>query len=273
MNDKGEPYSIKKITDKENTLLLIWNHGSEPDTQIDRCKKKPKFGYTREGTVSPAVLRLHNKKINNLTIKIYRLCSGVRGMDVKEQQKIHKLIEKGKKIDSYSELKQHKRQNIILSKTDEFLKDGFKNIVLVGYSAGGWASLNLISRFPEKFKGAIALNPAFAGPKIEWQKELPAWGFFREQQIDIFKQSDTLNAILFAHANDAFEDPQTLSFFKSFNNLEFIDYSELKPTSCNWADIEEKMPMEKGHSIPQSSCFTNFIKQNKYFMNYLKELF
>jgi len=39
MNDKGEPYSINKITDKENTLLLIWNHGSEPDTKVDKCKK------------------------------------------------------------------------------------------------------------------------------------------------------------------------------------------------------------------------------------------
>jgi len=135
------------------------------------------------------------------------------------------------------------------------------------------ASLNLISRFPDKFKGAIVINPAFAGPKIEWKKKFPEWEFFREQQIDIFKQTDALKAVLFAHSNDAFEDPQTLSFFKSFNNLEFIDYSELKPTSCNWADIDKKMSLEKGHSIPQSSCFTNFIKENKYFIKYLESLF
>ena len=44
MDDKGKPYSINKITDKENTLLLIWNHGSYPDHKVDKCKKKPKFG-------------------------------------------------------------------------------------------------------------------------------------------------------------------------------------------------------------------------------------
>ena len=273
MDDKGNPYSTDKIIDKENTLLLIWNHGSGPDNKIDKCKKKPKFGYEWEGAVIPAVLNLHNKKINGLTIKIYRLCSGVRGMSGSDQEKIRKLIKKDEKVDSYSELKQQKRQNIILDKADEFLNNGFKKIILVGYSAGGWASLNLISRFPEKFKGAIVINPAFAGPKIEWNKRFPEWGFFRDQQIDIFKQKDSLNALLFAHSNDSFETPQTLSFFKLFNNIEFIDYSALKPTSCNWADIDKKMSIENGHAIPQSSCFTNYIKENKYFIKYLESLF
>ena len=50
-----------------------------------------------KGAVIPAVLNLHNKKINGLTIKIYRLCSGVRGMSGHYQKKIRKLIEKGKK--------------------------------------------------------------------------------------------------------------------------------------------------------------------------------
>ena len=63
----------------------------------------------------PAILEFHNKKINNLEIKIFRLCSGVKGMTVKEQDDILNLIKKGKKIDTYSELKQQKRQNIILN--------------------------------------------------------------------------------------------------------------------------------------------------------------
>ena len=273
MDNKGNPYSIEKITDKENTLLLIWNHGSYPDTKIDKCKKKPKFGYEWEGAVIPAVLKLHNKKIKNLTIKIYRLCSGVKGMSVNEQKKIRQLIKEGKKIDIYSEFKQQKRQNIILDEVDEFLNDGFKNIILIGYSAGGWASLNLVSRFPNKFKGAIAINPAFAGPKREWEADFPEWGFFREEQINIFKQNNSLNGILFSHNKDEFEDPKTLSFFKSFKSLEFIDYSQLEPTTCDWADVDKKMSKSDGHSIPQSSCFTNFIEKNNYFIKYLESRF
>ena len=73
MDAKGIPYSSDLITDKENTLLFIWNHESGPDTQMDKCKKKPKFGYTWDGAVPPVILEFHNKKINSLEIKIFRL--------------------------------------------------------------------------------------------------------------------------------------------------------------------------------------------------------
>ena len=273
MDAKGIPYSSDLITDKENTLLFIWNHGSGADTQMDKCKKKPKFGYTWDGAVPPVILEFHNKKINNLEIKIFRLCSGVKGMSAKEQDKIFDLIKQGKKIDSYSELKQQKRQNIIFNEVEKFIEEGFKNIVIGGYSAGGWASLNLISRYPDKFKGAIAFNPAFAGPKQEWNKELPHWGFFREEQINELQKTDTLNALVFLHSNDEFETPATLSFLNNFNDINLINYTELKATECIWADVDKTMPMEAGHDIPQSSCFVEYEKQNKFISNYLDSIF
>ncbi len=273
MDEKGIPYSSDLITDKENILLLIWNHGSGPDTKIDKCKKKPKFGYTWDGAVPPVILEFHNKKINNLEIKIFRLCSGVKGMSGKEQDRIFDLIKKKKNIDRYSELKQQKRQKIIFQEVEKFIEEGFKNIVIGGYSAGGWASLNLISRYPDKFKGAIAFNPAFAGPKREWNKELPNWGFFREEQINELQKTDTLNALVFLHSNDEFETPVTLSFLSNFNYINLIDYSELKPTECVWADVDKNMPMEAGHAIPQSSCFVEYEKKNKFIFKYLENIF
>ena len=39
MDDKGNPYLSDTITDKENTLLLIWNHGSGYEDKQDKCKK------------------------------------------------------------------------------------------------------------------------------------------------------------------------------------------------------------------------------------------
>jgi len=273
MDEEGIPYSSDLITDKDNTILLIWNHGSGQDTKIDKCKKKPKFGFTWEGAVPPAILELHNKKINNLEIKIFRLCSGVKGMSVKEQDKILNLIKKEKKIDTYSELKQQKRQNIILNEVEKFIDQGFNNIVIGGYSAGGWASLNLMSRYPYNFKGAIAINPAFAGPKQEWNKELPNWGFFREDQINELKKTDTLNALVFVHKNDEFETPATLSFLNKFNAINIVDYSELKATECTWANVNKTMPKEAGHDIPQSSCFVEYEKRNKFILNYLENIF
>jgi len=273
MDDKGKPYSEEKIVDKKNTLLIIYNHGSVEDKKTDPCKAKPKFGYIWHGAVVPAILQLHNKKINELEIKIYRLCSGVKGMSEKNQNKYGKQLKSKGKIELVDELKNVKRQNIIINEVKKFKSLGFENIVLAGWSAGGWASLNLQSRFPDKIKGVIAMNPAFAGPKKEWQKQYPEWGAFREHQVNIFKQSDSLNALLFAHDKDVFENPETLYFFKKFRGLQFIDYSELKPTTCIWADVDKKMKSNKGHNIPQSTCFTKFVDKNNYFINYLESIF
>ena len=149
---------------------------------------------------------------------------------------------------------------------------GFDKIILSGYSAGGWSSLVLQSKYPEKIIGTIAFNPAFAGPKKEWQKKYPEWGAFREDSINKLKKADTINAIVFAHKDDTFEDPKTLSFFENFKDLNLIDYSELKPTKCNWADVNEKMTADKGHNIPQSKCFTKYLEDKNYLISFLENI-
>ena len=57
-------------------------------------------------------------------------------MNIKELEKIEDLVKKGKKIDTYSELKQQMRQNIILDKVNEFIEEGYNNIIIGGFSAG-----------------------------------------------------------------------------------------------------------------------------------------
>ena len=245
MNEKGKPYSIEEISDKKNSLVIIYNHGSIQDHKQDSCKAKPKFGYIWDAAVVPAILKLHNKKINGLEVKIYRVCSGVKGMPVKIQKKYRKELKSKGKINLVDEHKNIKRQNIILNEVENLKNLGFDNIILSGYSAGGWSSLVLQSRHPEKIIGTIAFNPAFAGPKKEWQKKYPEWGAFREVSVNKFNKADKINAIVFAHKDDIFEDPKTLSFFENFKDLNLIDYSELKPTRCTWADGNEKMQSNK----------------------------
>ena len=81
-------------------------------------------------------------------------------------------------------------------------------------------------------------------------------------------KSDTIKAIVFAHKDDVFEDPKTLSFFANFKGMRLIDYSELKPTKCTWADGDEKMPSNKGHNIPQSKCFTKYLEETNYLISW-----
>ena len=272
MNDKGKPYSIEEISDKKNSLVIIYNHGSIQDHKQDPCKAKPKLGYIWDAAVVPAILKLHNKKINGLEVKIYRVCSGVKGMPVKIQKKYRKELKSKGKINLVDEHKNIKRQNIILNEVENLKNLGFDNIILSGYSAGGWSSLVLQSRHPEKIIGTIAFNPAFAGPKKEWQKKYPEWGAFREDSVNEFNKADKINAIVFAHKDDIFEDPKTLSFFKNFKDFNLIDYSELKPTSCTWADGNEKMTANKGHNIPQSKCFTKYLEDKNYLISFLENI-
>ena len=37
MNDKGKPYSIEEISDKNSSLVIIYNHGSIQDHKQDSC--------------------------------------------------------------------------------------------------------------------------------------------------------------------------------------------------------------------------------------------
>ena len=143
MDDRGKPYSIDEIKDKKNSFIIIYNHGSIQDVRIDPCKAKPSFGYIWDGAVVPAILKLHNIEINGLKAKIYRLCSGVKGMTAKNQKKYRNLLKANEQIEIVDEHKNIKRQNIIFQEIKKFQQLGFENIVLAGYSAGGWASLNL----------------------------------------------------------------------------------------------------------------------------------
>ena len=39
MNNKGEPYSIDEISDKKNSVVIVYNHGSIQDHKQDPCKQ------------------------------------------------------------------------------------------------------------------------------------------------------------------------------------------------------------------------------------------
>ena len=72
-------------------------------------------------------IRQHNKEIKGLTVKIYRLCSGVKGMSLKTMKKYrNQLKENGEITNVEDETKNIKRQKIILSQIKKFQKEGFE---------------------------------------------------------------------------------------------------------------------------------------------------
>ena len=106
---------------------------------MDKCSKP-------WNKTPPVLLGLHDKKINNFQIKIYHLCSGVRGWTEDEKVRMWKAHEEFGKLsltltDNHGtpliqRQKQLFKQKIIKEKVDGLTEQGFENIVLAGHSAG-----------------------------------------------------------------------------------------------------------------------------------------
>jgi hypothetical protein len=266
IDNSGSAYQIDQMNNPEDIILILYSHGSEGDNKSDKCMKS----WTK---VPPVLTQLHNTKINNLEIKIYMLCSGVRGWSQAEQDKmaddfdkIGKLSLKFKDKDGLlliDKQKQILKQKVILEKIKEFESLGFKNIVLAGHSAGGWASMALYSYYPEIVKGAIAFNPAFAGKLVTNKDEF--WSAIRKREIAKMKLSDSSNIIVYSHDRDEFENPSTLTFLSKLNNIGFIDLSS---SLCNG-----KTMTGGDHGIPLNKCFAVQEKKNENILNYLREVF
>ncbi len=266
IDNSGSAYQIDQMNNPEDTILILYSHGSEGDNKSDKCMKS----WTK---VPPVLTQLHNTKINNLEIKIYMLCSGVRGWSQAEQDKmaddfdkIGKLSLKFKDKDGLlliDKQKQILKQKVILEKIKEFESLGFKNIVLAGHSAGGWASMALYSYYPEIVKGAIAFNPAFAGKLVTNKDEF--WSAIRKREIAKMKLSDSSNIIVYSHDRDEFENPSTLTFLSKLNNIGFIDLSS---SLC-----KGKTMTGGDHGIPLNKCFAVQEKKDENILNYLKKVF
>ena len=204
IDNAGKIYSVDKIDNKENTILVIYTHGAMGDQKLDKCLSK--------WNLVPQVIRnLHNKKINNFEVKIYRLCSGVRGWSKSEQDKMWKHHEKTGNLslkDSKGEFlinnqKQNRKLKVIENTIYKFADSGFKNIILAGHSSGGWQSLKIQSNNDNLIDGVIGLHPG-AGGTVKNRKEWPWWEDIRYYGFGDFTK---LNAIIITHDKDNYNSP------------------------------------------------------------------
>jgi len=263
-DSSGIIYAADQISNKENTILIIYNHGSTVDWKLDKCS-------SAWNKIPPAILQLHDQKIKNLQIKLYQLCSGVKGWTENERSKMWEAHKKSGKL-SYEladfngtplikKQKQLFKQKIINNKIDDFTKQGFNNIVLAGHSAGAWASITLKSQFPEKIDGVIAFHPAVSGT-FKNRKDWPWWEDVRTQLIGLMKLENLKNALVFAHNKDHYETPKSLSFLSNLKSIKFVDISGL--------DCKGEAKLGRGHAITLTKCFA---EKDNNIVPYLEEIF
>ena len=262
IDNTGKIYSLDKVDNKENTILVIYTHGSMGDQKLDKCLSK--------WNLVPQVIRnLHNKKINNYEVKIYRLCSGVRGWSKSEQDKMWKHHEKTGKLslkDSKGEYlitkqKQNQKLKVIENTIDKFADNGFKNIILAGHSSGGWQSLKIQSNNSNLIDGVIGLHPG-AGGTVKNRKEWPWWEDIRYYGFGDFTK---LNAIIITHDKDNYNSPNDYSLLKKSNDVEFINISDSK--------CKKKATLGGYHGLALTKCFADEDPRSKEIIKYLNKIY
>ena len=264
IDTNGKIYPSEQINDKKNVILIIYNHGSDIDQNIDKC-------LSPWNKVPPVIRDLHNKKIKNFNIKIYRFCTGAKGWTKKEQTKMWKAHEKSGKLaielkdkdgtPLINKQKQNQRRRVIKEKVDSFIEEGFENIILSGHSSGGWQSIKIKAKFPELVKGVIGLNPG-AGGTVKNRKDWPWWEDVRNYALgDLSK----LNAIIVTHDKDKYNSPKDYSLFSNLSSVKIINLTE---SGCKKAD-----PSKTYHSITLTKCYAEYETKNKNITQYLEGLF
>ena len=261
-------YPVDNISDKKNTILIVYTHGSGNDHRLDKCNKK-------RNKVPPIILNLHDKKIKDLNVKIYHLCSGVRGWTENHWRKMDDVYKNLSK-DNFSKIikddfdrikfngaKQFRKQKVIINKVEELINLGFENIILAGHSAGGWASITLKSKYPNKISGAIAINPAFAG-KINNRREWKFWELVRNYGVSQIDLKNLNNTIIYVHDKDGYETSETLSFL----NLDTVEYKDISKSNC-----KAKLIFGKHHGIPLTKCFAESDVNQKEMIKFLEGIF
>jgi predicted peptidase len=268
VDDLGKIYPIDNISDKKSTILIVYTHGSGNDQNIDKCKKK-------WNKVPPIIFNLHDKKIKDLKVKIYHLCSGVRGWTENHWRKMDDIFKNASKSNfskiikddfdriKFDGAKQFRKQKVIINKIDELSNLGFENIILAGHSAGGWASITLKSKYPNKISGAIAINPAFAG-KINNRREWKFWELHRAYEINRIDLKNVNNTMIYVHDKDGYETSETLSFL----NLDTVEYKDISKSNC-----KAKLIFGKHHGIPLTKCFAESDVNQKEMIKFLEGIF
>ena len=246
----------------KNTILIIYTHGAMSDQKLDKCLSK--------WNLVPQVIRnLHNKKINNYEVKIYRLCSGVRGWSQSEQDKMWKHHEKTGNLNLknndgkflMTKQKQNQKLKVIKNTIDKFADNGFKNIILAGHSSGGWQSLKIQSNSDNLIDGVIGLHPG-AGGTVKNRKEWPWWEDIRYYGFVDFTK---LNAIIITHDKDNHNSPNDYSLLKKSNDVEFVNISDSK--------CKKKATLGGYHGLALTKCYADEEQKENDLINYLGKLF
>ena len=270
LNNKAGYSKDQKISDPENKILLIYNHGQKNhDGPSSDCAWK-------EGMKN--ISSLVGEKVKDKEILVYLLCTGkLKGDDYKRlwNKKKFKAPYKGKP-------KLEKRLDANLKLIDSFVSQGFKKkqIFITGRSCGGWMTMMLLARHPNIAAGGISFVPECYGrlTKIYKVKEVgveEALKKFREKdgsgpadmrqmQIDEIKKSKNLPVLVFTHPKDPFGG-LLFDWVEEISGVERIVISEDGKVNEKNCSVWGKK-IKDYHDMDRADCFKYY---NSTILNFI----
>ena len=198
-----------EVKDPKNKILIIYNHGQDDH---DKPSKDCVWKNNIRNFAS-----LSGKKVKDKEVLVYLYCTDhLAGDDWKRLWK--------KKFDfPYKGItKLDKRVNANLDLVKKFAELGIpKNqIFLAGQSCGGWVTMMLISKYPDKVAGGISTHHACYGKlskkyKVKkigiekalenFKKKKPGPAVLRENQIKDISKAKSLPVLVFTHPKDPYD--------------------------------------------------------------------
>ena len=279
LNSKMSYVKDQNIIDPKNKIILIYNHGQdEHDEPSKNCVWKN--GIRNFSS-------LVGEKLKGKEIMLYLFCTGpLAGDDYKRlwNKKKFKPPYKGKP-------KLEKRLDANLELIDSFVskKVPNKQIILTGHSCGGWMTMMLMARYPDKVGGGISLMQACYGEiskkdkvaKLGVEKALEKFrkrkgsgpADMRQKQIDEIKQSKNLPVLVFTHPKDPY-DGLLSDWVEKISGVQRIIISEDKKINgkkCSRIGINNgqkwKEPVKNYHDMDMTDCFQYY---NPTILKYLE---
>ena len=267
LNSKMDYVKEQNILDPKNKIILIFNHGQQ---DLDRSSKNCVWKNGIRNFSS-----LVGEKINGKEIMVYLLCTDHLAGD---NYKI--LFNKKKFKNPYKGItKLDKRVNANLKLIDNFLEKGVpKNqIILTGHSCGGWLTLMLMAKYPDKVGGGISLMQACYGKlskrakvkKVGVEKALEKFrekagdgpADLRQDQINEIKKSKNLPVLVFTHPKDPY-DGLLSDWVEEIPGVQRIVISEDKKINGKKCyvfrinnGIKKKEPVKRYHDMDTADCF------------------
>ena len=257
-----------EVKDPKNKILIIYNHGQDDhDKPSKNCVWKNNIRN---------IASLSGKKVKDKEVLVYSFCTDHLGGD--DWKRLWK-----KKFDfPYKGItKLDKRVNANLDLIKKFIELGIpKNqIFIAGQSCGGWATMMLISKYPDKVAGGISTHHACYGElskkyKVKkvgiekalenFKKKKPGPAVLRENQIKDISKAKNLPVLVFTHPKDPY-DGLLSDWVEEIPGVKRIIISEdfkINNKNCSRIGINNgerwKEKVKNGHYMALGDCFQYF---------------